>query len=101
MSIKFDRCLGVHLYFMCRQKNPTQRAYSNVVLKVFSIEFILRKNGTVSETWQLKDEALPEKAVPEKAWKAMKAMKAVKAMKGVKAMKAQPMKSVKKKPSKK
>ena len=104
MSIKFDGCLGVHLYFMRRQKNPTQGPISMLFQEFFSIEFMLRKNGTVGETWQLKDEALPEKAVPEKALKAMKvvkAMKAMKAMKAVKAMKPQPMKSVKKKPSKK
>ena len=87
MSIKFDRCLGVHLYFMSRQKKSNSKGLFQCCSKSFSIEFILRKNGTVSETWQLKDEDLPEKA-----WKAMKA---------VKAMKAQPMKSVKKKPSKK
>ena len=90
--------------FYVQAKKSNSRAYFNVVPRVFSIEFMLRKNGTVSETWQLKDEALPERAVPEKALKAMKvvkAMKAMKAMKAVKAMKAQPMKSVKKKPSKK
>ena len=87
--------------FYVQAKKSNSRAYFNVVPRVFSIEFMLRKNGTVSETWQLKDEDLP---VPEKALKAMKvvkAMKAMKAMKAVKAMKAQPMKSVKKKPSKK